>query len=217
MKIGSETYAVVVRDGTDLFLFMGITRGPAGDFYANLPRPHDPSIKAHASHHASGKFHVRTHGLKQIMPQDRQRPDRRFSGTSNLLDQKITAMLVRSIDQACNPAEWSEVFELPVSDLGDGDTHNTHLTADITGAGIDFQNPEQSAIHSRVIGLVDDMLTAKQQLTRARVGHEKTTLHRRTTALAAQIDQLLGELWKLDPAQLEEMVRLETLDDEAVA
>jgi hypothetical protein len=77
---------------------------------------------------------------------------------------------------------------------------------------IDFRKPEQSAIHGRVIKLVDDMLSAKEQLAKARVGHEKTTLHRRTAALAAQIDQLLGELWKLDSSQLEDMVRLETPD-----
>ncbi len=135
MKVTPERYAVAVRDGTRLFLFMEVTRKKAGDFYANLPRPHDPSIKVHASYHASGKFHVKTHGLPPIMDQYRQRPDSNFAGTKNLMDQKITPAIVRSIGQACEPEEWSAVFELSVADLGDGIARNTHVTADLVAAG----------------------------------------------------------------------------------
>jgi hypothetical protein len=133
--VTSETYAVAVRDGADLLLFMEITRKEAGDFYSDLPRPHDPSIKAHSSYHASGEFHVRTHGLPQIMHDDRQRPDPNFAGSQYLMDQKITPAIVRSIGKACEPEEWSAVFELSVADLGDGNARNTHVTADLVAAG----------------------------------------------------------------------------------
>ena len=135
VRANIEKYAVAVRDGHHLFLFMWVRRSAAGDFYTFLPRPNDASVNAHSSHHASGEFHVKTHGLPQIMHRRGQRPDRDFAGAENLLDQKITQTTARAIGQDCEPAEWSGVFEIPVSDLGDGNAHNTHITADIIADG----------------------------------------------------------------------------------
>jgi hypothetical protein len=39
------TYAVVVRDGEDLFAVLTVNRKPSGDVYANVLRPHDPDMK----------------------------------------------------------------------------------------------------------------------------------------------------------------------------
>jgi hypothetical protein len=64
------------------------------------------------------------------MHDDRQRPDLSFAGSKNLVDQKITPGIVRSIGKVCEPEEWSAVFELSVADLGDGNARNTHVTAD---------------------------------------------------------------------------------------
>jgi hypothetical protein len=133
--VNAERYAVAVRDGKRLFLFMWVERSKVGDVYSFLPRPHEPSINAHSSHHASGEFHVKTHGLPQIMHQRRQKPDQNFAGANNLLDQKITQTGVRAIGQDCELAEWSDVFEIASSDLGDGSAHNTHVTADIIADG----------------------------------------------------------------------------------
>ena len=54
------TFAIAVRDGTDLFLILSIRRGPKGDVYVNWPRPHDPKWKPHASFHASGQHHQKS-------------------------------------------------------------------------------------------------------------------------------------------------------------
>ncbi len=61
-----KRYAIAVRDGVHLFLFMCVKwteRLNAGEFFAFLPRPHDTSINAaHASYHADGGYHVKKAG-----------------------------------------------------------------------------------------------------------------------------------------------------------
>ncbi len=130
-----EKYAVAVRDGPSLFMFMWVRHSESGDFYAFLPRPADTSIDAHASYHADGQYHIKSHGTQKIMHQHRQKPGPKFSGTEYLLDQRITRIGPRSIGQRCDQTEWSAVFEIPVSDLGDGNVQNTHLSADLIADG----------------------------------------------------------------------------------
>jgi hypothetical protein len=121
MKASVEKkYAVAVRDGTDLLLFLWVKRAAVGDLYAFLPRPHDASINAHASYHADGRYHVKSHnmfGRNKIMYRQKQKPDQNFAGTEHLLEQTITLSNVRSIGQECDPSDFSEVFEIPVHEL----------------------------------------------------------------------------------------------------
>ena len=127
-----EKYATAVRDGVHLFLFMWIKRSEAGDFYAFLPRPHDKTIDAHSSYHADGQFHFKSHGTSKIMHRRKQKPDHGFAGTEHLLDQTIVQTGPRSIGQECDPGQWTEVFEIPVSDLDDEASRSTHITADLS-------------------------------------------------------------------------------------
>jgi hypothetical protein len=130
-----EKYAAAVRDRGTLFLFLWIKRSESGDFYVILPRPDDTSIDAHASYHADGQYHVKSHGTPKIMHRRRQKPDDHFTGTECLLEQKLTQTGPRSIGQVCQQMDWSAVFEIPASDLGDGNAHNTHLSADLIASG----------------------------------------------------------------------------------
>ena len=130
-----EKYAAAVRDRATLFLFMWIKRSESGDFYVFLPRPDDTSIDAHASYHADGQYHVKSHGTPKIMHRRKQKPADQFTGTEYLLDQKLTQTGPRSIGQVCLEEDWSGVFEIPGSDLGDGPSHNTHLSADLIASG----------------------------------------------------------------------------------
>ena len=132
-----EKYAVAVRDGACLFLFLWVKRSEAGDFYAFLPRPHDTSINAHASYHADGRFHIKSHdmsGRNKIMCQLKQKPDQNFVGAEHLLEQRIDQGGPRAIGQKCDPNAFSEVFEIPVSELGTGEL-NTHVSADLVSHG----------------------------------------------------------------------------------
>ena len=113
-----KKYAVAVRDGAHLLLFIWVKRSD-GEFFAFLPRPHDKSINAHASYHADGSYHFKSHGMSKhnSMRQEKQKPDQNFTGTEHLLEQTITLANVRSIGQDCDPNEFAEVFEIPVNEL----------------------------------------------------------------------------------------------------
>ena len=131
-----KKYAVAVRDGALLLLFLWVKRSVAGDFYAFLHRPHDTSINAHASYHTDGRYHVKSHDMSsrnKIMRQLKQKPDQNFSGTENLLEQTITLANVRSIGDDCDPNRFSEVFEIDASQL---ETQTfIRVTADLVSHG----------------------------------------------------------------------------------
>ena len=132
-----EKYAVAVRHDDGLFLFLWVKCSEDGDFYGFLPRPHDPSINAHASYHADGQFHVKSHNMaarNRIMAQTRQRPDQDFVGAENLLDQTIRQGTSREIGLRCDPHEWSEVFEFHVSAIRSV-PHYTRVSIDVVSTG----------------------------------------------------------------------------------
>jgi hypothetical protein len=115
-----KRFAIAVRDGGRLLLFMWVKwveGSTSGEFFAFLPRPHDTSINAHASYHADGGYHIKSHDMSnrnRIMRQLKQRPDQNFAGTAHLLDQRIGQEGPRAIGQVCDPNAFSEFFEIPV-------------------------------------------------------------------------------------------------------
>jgi len=132
-----KRYAIAVLDGACLFLFLWVKRSEAGEFFAILPRPHDTSINAHASYHADGRCHIKSHDMSshnRIMCRLKQKPDQNFVGTEHLLDQRIDQAGPRAIGKKCDPNAFSEVFEIPVSELGTK-TYNTHVSADLVSGG----------------------------------------------------------------------------------
>jgi hypothetical protein len=135
-----KRYAIAVRDEACLFLFMWVRwveRQKCGEFFAFLPRPHDTSINAHASYHADGGYHIKSHDMSnrnRIMRQLKQRPDQKFVGTAHLLDQRIDQQGPRAIGQNCSPGVFSEIFEIPVAELGTGEL-NKHVSADLVSQG----------------------------------------------------------------------------------
>ncbi|MBI2802981.1 MAG: hypothetical protein HYX63_22395 [Gammaproteobacteria bacterium] len=137
MKVSvDEKYAVAVRDGARLLLFLWIKRAATGDLYAFLPRPHCTSINAHASYLVDGKYHIKSHnmsGRNKIMYQQRQKTDQHFVGAENLLEQTITLSNARSIGHECNPTEFSEVFEISVPELET--TTYVRVTSDVVSPG----------------------------------------------------------------------------------
>ena len=131
-------YAIAVRDGSNLFLFLHVRRSPGGEYFAVLARP-DRSINAHASYHADGRFHVKTHNMdsrNKIMCCRKQKPDGNFRGAENLLDQSINQAGPRAIGLECDSNKFDAVFEIPLADLGTR-TASTRVTVD-THVSIDL-------------------------------------------------------------------------------
>jgi len=90
MNLTSGTkYAIAVRDEGNLFVFMWVKRSMIGEVFAFMPRPHDSSINAHASYHADGRYHVKSHNMddrNKIMYQKKQKPDQNFIGAEHVLE-----------------------------------------------------------------------------------------------------------------------------------
>jgi hypothetical protein len=126
-------YAIAVRDGNELFLFLSICRAPQGDVYVNFPRDHKPNWKPHSSYHASGQHHQKSFGQKTI-ERHRQKPDANFRSTENVVTTGIASDEPRAINVPCQTSDFQEVFEIPVSELRP-ERYRTMISVDITEAG----------------------------------------------------------------------------------
>ncbi len=67
---------------------------------------------------------------------------------------------------------------------------------------IDTSNPYDVAAHSRMVFLVDQMLSLNKRLQEARTPHEKTTLRRQIEDTDRQIDALVYELYGLTEEEI---------------
>lgn len=123
-------FAVAVRDGADVFLVLSICGGPQGDVYVNFPRDHDPDWKPHSSYHASGQHHQKSFGHKALV-YHRQKLNAEFRGTANVVTTGIAANEPRAINKPCDPAEFREVFEIPLCELRP-EKYRTNVSVDVT-------------------------------------------------------------------------------------
>ena len=123
-------YAVAVRDGKDLFLFLSICRAPQGDVYVNFPRDCEPDWKPHSSYHASGQHHQKSFGHKALV-RHRRKPDVNYRGTENVVTTGIASDEPRAVNTPCEPASFEGVFEIPLSDLRP-DKYRTFVSVDIS-------------------------------------------------------------------------------------
>jgi hypothetical protein len=127
-------FAVAIRDGQDLFLWCRIRRASLGDIYYIIPIgrswPDWKKWNPHGSHHKSGQRHHKSFG-KEIFPERRQKPDSAFTGSETLITLPIASHQPRAFGAICNPAEFSEVMEVPVSMLS-SKTYETFISIDLT-------------------------------------------------------------------------------------
>jgi hypothetical protein len=123
-------FAVAVRDGSDLFLFLSVCRAQSGDVYVNFPRDYKPNWKPHSSYHASGQHHQKSYGHK-VLVRKGQKPGSTFSGTQNVVTSGIAADEPRAIHCPCQAAGFEGVFEIPISDLST-DMYRTMISVDIS-------------------------------------------------------------------------------------
>ena len=73
------------------------------------------------------------YGFKRFMRKLKQKPDQNFVGPEHLLEQKIDQG-PRAIGEKCDPNKFSEVFEIPVSELGTREII-IHVSVDLVSHG----------------------------------------------------------------------------------
>lgn len=62
LKRDEYRYAVVIREGQDLWLTLLVARSPKGDFVVLVPRPgFDSKWAPHATYHVSGTHHIKSY------------------------------------------------------------------------------------------------------------------------------------------------------------
>lgn len=126
-------FAVAVRDGQDLFLWLRIRRAKLGDIYYVIPAdrsgPDWKKWNPHGSHHRDGRRHHKSFGQK-ILAEQRQKPDSDFIGSETLITRPI-ASHERAFGGICDPDEFFEVMEVPASILS-SKTYETYISIDLT-------------------------------------------------------------------------------------
>jgi hypothetical protein len=126
--------AAAVRDGNDLFLWIRIRRSDTGDIFYIFPTgragPEWKSWNPHGSLHKDGCLHHKSFDRK-FMTSKRQEPDSNFKATEHLVTRPISADEPRAFNVRCDPAEFSEVMEIPVGILS-SKRYETFVAIDVT-------------------------------------------------------------------------------------
>jgi len=127
-------FAVAIRDGKDLFLWLRIRRAKLGDIYYAIPtgRPEGEWKRwnPHGSHHKDGRSHHKSFNEK-IIAERRQKPDSDFRGTEHLITRPIASDEPRAFGESCDPAKFSDLMELPISMIS-SKKYETNIAVDLT-------------------------------------------------------------------------------------
>jgi hypothetical protein len=117
MRTTKDTlFAIAVRDGEDLWLFLWIKRSPKGDVYVFWPI--DEEVRnPHASYHASGRRHYKSF-KKAFLPRMLQKPTVVFSGTEQIVTTGIWLQVARVMAKPCRPENYDGgIFEIDASEI----------------------------------------------------------------------------------------------------
>jgi hypothetical protein len=133
-------FAVAVRDGNDLFLWMRLRRAARNDIYYVLPtgREDDPEWKKwnpHGSWHRDGRLHHKSFNMRMSPAEVRQEPNSELKGTHNLVTRGIASDEPRAFGVTCDPTKFSDVMEIPVGILSPK-RYETYTSIDVTEPGM---------------------------------------------------------------------------------
>jgi hypothetical protein len=139
MPLPERTFAVAIRDGAQLFLWIRISRSKNGDVYCVLPTaaqgvPEHRDWNPHASHHASGKTHYKSFG-KIRRQRQQQKPGANLKGTQHLLTTDIRSDDLSQCGVICNPEEFRDLIEVPIALIRPNNARETHVSVDLIEAG----------------------------------------------------------------------------------
>jgi len=130
-------FAVAIRDGDDLFLWIRIRRAADGDIYYIFPTGREGAewkkANPHGSLHKDGTLHHKSFNRKMSRKRI-QKPDANFKGPVNFVTRPIASNEPRLFGVICNPAEFDEVMEVPVGILS-AKRYETHVSIDVTESG----------------------------------------------------------------------------------
>jgi hypothetical protein len=112
-------FAVAVRDGADLFLWIRIRRAASGIYYVFATGREEESEwknwNPHGSYHKNGRFHHKSFDQKPLPQEQHQKPDASFQGTKQMVTRPISSEEPRLVGVICDPTKFDEVMEVPVS------------------------------------------------------------------------------------------------------
>ncbi len=139
----NHLFAVAARDEGNLWLILRIKRSPSG-YYVLVPHP-DRKWDAHASYHADGRFHIKTHGLQPLPPRQCQSLDE-FRGSKHLGN-----FNVGNVGIVCEPSKYAKVMEVPADRL-----RGRVVAVDLIEPSCKPRPPEDSMLYDVVQEVVFD-------------------------------------------------------------
>jgi hypothetical protein len=127
-----KMYAIAVRDGGSLFLFLRVKRNAKNEVFVLSPRDEE-DWDPHASFHSDGTLHQKSYDHKSLVRSVGCSPAA-ISETLNLQTLGIAADEVLAINCSCDPIKFSQVFEIPITELS-SDKYRTIISVDATPPG----------------------------------------------------------------------------------
>jgi hypothetical protein len=124
-------YAIAVRD-KKLYLVLRLTRNTKGEIFVMFPRE-DKDWDPHTSAHRDGTVHHKYFDHKSVVRKPREAGGP-FNETVTLLTTGFASDQPRKIDVVCETDQFSEVFEIPVSDLRP-EKYRTNIQIDLLPPG----------------------------------------------------------------------------------
>jgi hypothetical protein len=106
---GDSTYAIAIRDDTDLWLVLWIKRSSKSEFFIFHPTT-DGNWNPHSSLHKDGMFHLKSHDKVMLRPQ-RKQPPAAVKGTEHL--GAYGGFGPKTVGAIYDPADFTGIFEAP--------------------------------------------------------------------------------------------------------
>jgi hypothetical protein len=133
-------FAVAVRDGDELFLWIRLRRAAGTDIYYVVPTGREDERdwkkwNPHGSWHRDGRVHHKSFDKKMLPVEERQKPDARFEGTYNLITRGLASDEPRAFGVLCDPTKFSEIMEIPVEILSPKH-YETYTSVDVSEPGL---------------------------------------------------------------------------------
>lgn len=129
-----EMYAVVVRDGSELFLVLRIHRSPRGEVFVLIPRDNEPGWDPHVSRHADGREHHKSYGFK-CFTRVLSKPNPNFVGVDAIITIPIASDEPRKLNIGYDPAKFTDAFEIRMNDLRP-EHFRSQLVVDLVEPGV---------------------------------------------------------------------------------
>jgi hypothetical protein len=118
LKPGEYRYAVVVREGSDLFITLWVRRDPKGDVYVLMPRSRGQG-NPHASYHRDGTFHYKSYGRPMAVKKLQPLTGGGFKGCAHL--GMFAGHGPKTVGAIYDSTKFTGVLEVPPGTLGPKD------------------------------------------------------------------------------------------------